>query len=130
MLCPHLQSAARLLVMGAPLLPGAAALLLLLSANVPAAGDDGCWVHAFGREQFRPPVTTYTGPSQQRVFIKQARSLIVGPGARLVGYRRGEYQAQAQTLEIGPGERIAELASIDFHRRVQSFEVVCTSERR
>lgn len=89
-----------------------------------AAADDGCWVHAFERTQFRPPVTTYTGPSHEPLFIKQAESLIVGPRARLVGYAAGRYAEQ--TVALGAGTRLPDLAAIGFHKRMDSFQLLCT----
>ena len=94
----------------------------------PSAASDpaGCWVHAFQRTQYRPPVTTYTGPSHEPLFLKHARSLIVGPKARLLGYAEQRYDER--TLELGPGARLPDLQAIAFHRRVDSFQVACTDE--
>ena len=69
-------------------------------------------------------MTTYTGPSHEPQFMKEARSIIVGPRARVVAYSAVRYEKQA--LELDAGTRIANLNAIDFHRRVGAFQVLCT----
>ena len=97
---------------------GASAVTLLM-----AASESACYVHAFAGENYRAPMTTYTGPTHERFFMKDAKSLIVGPGARLVGYA-GTQDAK-QVLELPSDATIPDLAKIDFHSRVASFQVVC-----
>lgn len=102
-----------------------AAVLLIAgcTAGPPAREVSGCWVHAFAGERFTPPVTTYTGPTHEPFFMKEAASLIVGPDARLEGFAGGGYRKE--TLDLGPGTLVQDLRAIDFDRRVDSFKVVC-----
>lgn len=100
-----------------------AALLLVAALSEP--GDvGGCFVHAFARTQFRPPATTYTGPRHEPIFLRDAGSLVVGPGARLEGYAGDGYRKRA--LDLPPGARVADLPALGFDQRVDSFRVVCT----
>lgn len=94
-----------------------AALLVLgacaARAPQPAAG---CWVHAFaGEEPYRPPLTSYTGPTHERFFLKDARSLMVGPGARL----------ETPGLVLGAGARVPSVAALEPRLRGQPFQLVC-----
>lgn len=94
-----------------------------MAADRNDLSTNNCYVHAFAREQFRSPVTTYTGPTQEPAFWQQARSLMVGPQAHLIGYADRGYKEQ--TLALPPGMHVADLAAIDFHARVRSFKVIC-----
>ena len=47
-----------------------------------ADGIAGCWVNAYGRTQYRPPLATYTGPSEEAQLMPHARRLHA-PGVRL-----------------------------------------------
>lgn len=104
-----------------------AACLVPDYAAAQAAQDiaSGCFVHAFAREQFRPPVTTYTGPRHEPLFMEGTSSLIVGPGARLLGFARERYRKQS--LDLGPDARVPDIAALGFDRRVDSFKVACVS---
>ena len=84
-------------------------------------------MHAFANAQFRPPVTTYTGPTHEPVFMKEARSLIVGSGARLEGFANARYRKQ--TLDLPPGARVPDLEALEFDRRVDAFKVICADPR-
>ena len=100
---------------------------LVLPDHAAAQGGhdaaSGCFVHAFAREQFGPPVTTYTGPRHERLFMRDASSVIVGPGARLLGYAGNRYRKES--LDLPPDSRVPDLGAIGFDRRVDSFKVVC-----
>ncbi len=85
----------------------------------------GCWVNAYGRTQYRPPVTTYTGPSHEPRLIRGAKSLVVGAEARLRGYP-GEGEG-VPSLVLPGGTRIPDLDEIDFHRKVRFFDILCVS---
>lgn len=107
-------------------------------------GKQGCWASFFGSTDFRAPAVQFTGrtyiesfepqavaePELQQAggapFLKRARSLALGPHARLVGYT-GEW-FDKPSLELEPGRRIGDLSAIDFHARVQSFKVLCVAE--
>ena len=105
-----------------------AIVLFLAAAPSLAAGAapraDGCFVDAFAGEQFHPPITTYTGPRHEQLFMRHAGSVIVGPHARLLGYAGDGYRKE--TLDVPPRAHIPDLAEIGFDRRVDSFKVVCS----
>lgn len=82
-----------------------------------------CYVHAFGHEPFRAPVMTYTGPTQEDAFWKEARSLKIGPHAYLIGYADDRYTEES--LALAPGTIVADLDAIDFHAKVRSFKIIC-----
>jgi hypothetical protein len=89
-----------------------------------ASPTNGCWVHAFAQVNYRAPMTTYIGPRHERAFF-DAGSLIVGPNARVEGFDGNGYRKE--TLDLGPGVRVPDLSAINFQRRVDSFQVLCTS---
>jgi hypothetical protein len=99
------------------------ALLAAPALHAAKPEGDGCFVNAFAGEQFHPPMTTYTGPRHERLFMRHAGSLIVGPHARLLGYAGNRYRKE--TLDVPPGAHVADLAGTGFDRRVDSFKVVC-----
>jgi hypothetical protein len=107
--------------------PGVRILAVLAALVMPhlaaAEATSGCFVHAFAREQFRPPVTTYTGPRHEPVFMRDASSIIVGPGARLLGYSAHGYRNES--LDVPPDAHVPDLGVLGFDRRVDSFKVVC-----
>ena len=100
-----------------------AAALSAPALHAAAPNPTGCFVHAFAREQFRPPMTTYTGPRHEPVFMKDASSVIVGPNARLVGYAGGRYRKES--IDIGPDTHVPDLAELGFDRRVDAFKLLC-----
>ena len=111
----------------------ASASLGLLAFGCAGAPPDqregaGCWVHAFARTEYRPPVTTYTGPTHERFFLEGAGSLRVGPGARLEGYGGPGYKEK--TLVLAPNVDIPDLAAAGFHRRVDAFQIACVEPAR
>ena len=53
----------------------------------------------------------------------EASSVIVGPGARLLGYAANRYRNES--LDVPPDARVPDLGAIGFDRRVDSFKVVC-----
>lgn len=76
-------------------------------------------MHAFAGDQpYRPPATTYTGPTHERHFMQGARSLIVGPAARL----------EAPDERLAPGTRVPELTALDSFRRGEPFQLVCLDQ--
>ena len=100
-----------------------AALVAAADAGAPEQRlISGCYVHAFAGEEYRPPMTTYTGPTHEPVFMPEASSLAVGPRAWLLGYG-GRYRNER--LDLPPRTRVPDLAAIGFDRRVDSFKVVC-----
>lgn len=108
---------------------------------VPPYGDRGCWVLLFAGKEFDPPVVKLKGPTfiesferdpvvtpeLERVggpaFLRSIQSAIVGPNARLVGFRNVNYDNGTVTLE--PGTQVADLIDLDFHERVESLKVEC-----
>jgi sporulation protein YlmC with PRC-barrel domain len=92
-----------------------------------AAVEAGCWVNAFGRTQFRPPMTTFTGPTHERISLAGMESLVVGPGARLVGYAGPRFERR--TVELAPEARVPDLDAAGFERRTDAFQVVCEGRR-
>ena len=99
----------------------AAALAACTSPPRPLAG--GCWVDAYAEPQYRGTMTSYTGPTHERVFMKGAASLVVGPGARLEGY--DDHGFSKESLLLRQGARVPDLRRLAFHRRVESFRLVC-----
>lgn len=94
----------------------AAVVALAGCATPPATPPQGCWVHAFaGEEPYRPPLTTYTGPTYEPVFMRNARSLMVGPGARL----------ETRRVVLGPGARVGDLAALGLDPGGEPFQLRC-----
>lgn len=111
------------------------------SLFLPPHGDEGCWVSFFAGTNFGLPAAQLRGRSDVEAFesgpvlepdlkhvggqkfIAEARSIVVGPNARLIGYERPRFRDQA--LTIGPGRQVVDVAALDFHERVRSLEVRC-----
>jgi sporulation protein YlmC with PRC-barrel domain len=91
------------------------------------AVNAGCWVNAFARKQYRPPMTTFTGPTHERISLAEAESLVVGPGARLVGYAGPGFERR--TVVLSPEARVPDLDAAGFERRTDAFQVVCEGTR-
>ena len=87
--------------------------------------NDGCWVHVFGRRGYRPPVTTYTGPTGERVFAGAAGSIIVGPNARVFTFAPGGDPGGDGVLP--PGARVPYFASTDSYGELYRFKLECVS---
>ncbi len=84
-------------------------------AQAPVSAQ-GCWVHAFaGEDPYRAPATSYTGPTHEHFFLKDATSLMVGPGARL----------ETPRLVLGPGARVPDLAALGADVRGEPFQLLC-----
>jgi hypothetical protein len=87
--------------------------------------NDGCWVNVYGRAGFRPPVTTYTGPTGERVFAGAARSIVVGPNARVFTFAPGGDPGNDGVLP--PGSRVPYYASTDSYGELHRFRMECVS---
>ena len=103
-------------VLALPIAPGCASVS-------PATRSDRCWVSAYAQTGYRGAMTTYTGPTYEASFMKDAASLAVGPGARFEGFGTRDYEDE--TLVLGPGTRVPDLRRLDFQRRVSSFKLDC-----
>src|SRR5690606_35819096 len=89
-------------------------------------GDaSGCWVNAYAETQYRPPLTTYTGPSADPVFTRRPQSVVVGPQARLVAYSKAHFDNKSWVLP--PGAHVPDLGAVGLPPEVDSFELVCVS---
>ena len=101
------------------------ALCIALAACAPPTRPlaGGCWVEAYDEPQYRGRMTSYTGPTHERLFMKGARSLVVGPGARLEGYDDRGFRDES--LVLGDGARVPDVRVLAFNRRVESFRLVC-----
>jgi hypothetical protein len=89
---------------------------LLVAGELAADANlaDGCWARVYGSPQFRGSPLTLVGPVDVPRIAESAAgrwdapaSLVVGPGAKLVGYRKGE--AVESTVTISAGQRLADL---------------------
>ena len=85
----------------------------------------GCWVDAYAEAQYRPPLTTYTGPGADPVFTQQTRSVVVGPQARLVAYSSDP--ARKKRWGLPPGARVPDLKEAGLPPDVDALELVCVS---
>lgn len=90
------------------------------------AGIDGCWVHIFGRQGYRPPVRTYTGPTGERFYAGPAGSIIVGPAARLLTYSPDNLDT-AEDGVLPPGARVPNFPATDMYGELHSFNLECVS---
>jgi hypothetical protein len=105
--------------------------------SLPAAAAEGCWVRFFEEENFARPlqrlagalyINSIAGPGligrmNEEDFFRRARSLVVGPEARLFAYAERGFGKELFTLQ--PGAKVKDLREIGFPARVASLKVLC-----
>ena len=126
-----------------------AALSLALSAGAadptPPQHDprdgDGCWVNYFNEPGFEEPlgrlagavyINSIAGPGligqmNEEQFFRRARSLVVGPEARLTAYAERGFRAEVFSLE--PGREVKDLRALGFPKKVASLKILCEYKR-
>ena len=129
------------------------ALLTGLLAALPAVAADlnppqldpkygeGCWVRFFEEPGLERPlgrlagaiyINSITGPGligqlNEEEFFRRARSLAVGPEARLIAYAEPGFRKEVFSLE--PGREVKDLLALGFPKRVASLKVLCSFKR-
>jgi hypothetical protein len=104
-------------------------------ATPPKAGE-GCWVRFFSSTDFERPLGRLaegrsisslaapgTGNEDVVEYVTRARSMVLGPGARLVAYAEPGFRDELATFE--PRQHVPDLEQIGFARRVASLKVIC-----
>ncbi|HEX6318111.1 MAG TPA: hypothetical protein VFZ84_04490 [Burkholderiales bacterium] len=122
-----------------------AALSTVLSAGAadinppqldPIYGE-GCWVGFFSEPGFERPmgrlagalyINSIAGPGligtlNEEQFFRQARSVVVGPEARLVAYAEPGFRKEVFSLE--PQREVQDLRELGFPGRVASLKILC-----
>jgi hypothetical protein len=107
---------------------------------LPPHGDEGCWVSFFSAPGFRGESAQLAGrtyvkafetgpvvnPDLEAVggesFLKEVRSVVVGPHARLVGYEEEGFGGDSITLR--PGRHVVDVDRVGL-QRARSLKVFC-----
>lgn len=126
-----------------------AALSMALSAGAadinppqldPRYGE-GCWVRFFNEPAFEQPlgrlagavyINSITGPGlignmNEEEFFRRARSLVVGPEARLIAYAEPGFRKEVFSLE--PQREVKDLRELGFPKGVASLKILCEYRR-
>ena len=108
---------------------------------VPPYAEKGCWARFYADAGFGVPMREVEGPMQVEALgasavvlpdsasagvrprFTEVRSLVLGPHARIVGYAQPLFREPS--VMIDRGTSVADLATLDFHKRVTSFEMLC-----
>jgi hypothetical protein len=108
---------------------------------VPPYADKGCWAQFYEAPDFGAPMHQVEGPLfveaipgsiilvahleqiPPQPLFEEARSLIVGPNARLVGYTETLFRGTPTVLD--PGTRVANTASVGYPQRFVSLTLEC-----
>ena len=126
-----------------------AAVALLALAVLPAAAavlnppqldpkyGEGCWVRFFNEPNFERPLGNLAGPMyinsiagpgligemNEEEFFRRARSVTVGPEAKLLAYAEPGFRNEIISLE--PNREVKDLHAIGFPKKVASLKIVC-----
>lgn len=110
---------------------------------VPPYAEKGCWARLYGAPQFAGAVRQLEGPVYVEALsgspvtvpgaaeippqplFSEARSLELGPHARLQGYAAPLFRQPS--LELAPGARVPDLGEVGFGEKVQSFRLSCAA---
>jgi hypothetical protein len=108
---------------------------------VPPYAEKGCWAQFYEAPDFGAPMHQVEGPLfaeaipgsiilvahleqiPPQPLFEEARSLIVGPNARLVGYTETLFRGTATVLD--PGTRVSDAASVGYPQRFVSLTLEC-----
>ena len=125
------------------------AFLVALALSLPVRAADlnppqldprygeGCWVRFFNGPNFERPlgnlagamyINSITGPGligqmNEEEFFRRARSLIVGPEAKLLAYAEPGFRKEIISLD--PNREVRDLHAIGFPKKVASLKIVC-----
>jgi hypothetical protein len=124
-----------------------AALALCLSAAATAVDlnppqldpkyGEGCWVLFFDEPDFARPlgrlagavyINSITGPGligemNEEEFFRRARSVQVGPEARLIAYAEPGFRKEVFALE--PQQEVEDLRELGFPKGIASLKILC-----
>jgi hypothetical protein len=108
---------------------------------IPPYAEKGCWAQFYEQADFGSPMYQADGPlyveaipgsivvvpdldriPPQPLFEK-ARSLVVGPNARLVGYAETLFRGTPTVLD--PGTKVPNAASVGYPQRFLSLTLEC-----
>ena len=108
---------------------------------IPPYAEKGCWAQFYELADFGAPMRQVEGPIYveaipgsivlvpgleqipPRPVFEAARSLIVGPNARLVGYSETLFRGTPTVLD--PGTKLADAATLGYPRRFASLTLEC-----
>lgn len=103
----------------------AAALCAASGAVLAHTPAYGCYVHVFTQEMFRSPAVTYAGPMLKPIELSHARSMIVGPGARLIAFSGRD---RLEALDLLPGKRIPDTTRLGLRNELNSYQIDCRAD--
>ncbi|HEX5767606.1 MAG TPA: hypothetical protein VFX94_05160 [Burkholderiales bacterium] len=108
---------------------------------IPPYAEKGCWAQFYEQAQFGAPVLQVDGPTfveaipgsivmvpnldkiPPQPLFENARSLVVGPNARLVGYAETLFRGTPTVLD--PGTKVPDAASVGYPQRFLSLTLEC-----
>lgn len=108
---------------------------------VPPLADGACWVRFYEHADFGAPMRQIDGPTlveatagsmiqgpgiakaPPQPLLAEARSLEIGPGARLTGYRGTMFRGEASVL--APATRVPQAPAVGYPERFASFKIHC-----
>lgn len=102
---------------------------------------EGCWVrffeepgleHPLGRLSGAMYINSIAGPGligsmNEEQFFRRARSLVVGPEARLTAYAERGFREEVFSLE--PGREVKDLHALGFPKKIASLKILCEYKR-
>jgi hypothetical protein len=102
---------------------------------------EGCWVRFFEEPGLEQPlgrlagaiyINSISGPGligqmNEEEFFRRARSLVVGPEARLTAFAERGFRQELFSLE--PGREVEDLHELDFPKKVASLKILCEYKR-
>ena len=109
---------------------------------IPPYAEKGCWAQFYEQADFGAPMYQVEGPIYVEAIpgsivlvpdlekvppqplFEEARSLIVGPNARLVGYTETLFRGTPTVLD--PGTKLANAASMGYPWRFHSLTLECS----
>jgi hypothetical protein len=108
---------------------------------IPPYADKGCWAQFYGQSDFGAPMLQVEGPTfveaipgsivlvpnlekiPPQPLFENARSLIVGPNAKLVGYTETLFRGTATVVD--PGTKVPNAGSLGYPQRFGSLTLEC-----
>jgi hypothetical protein len=108
---------------------------------IPPYAEKGCWAQFYEQADFGAPMYQAEGPMYveaipgsiilvpdlERIppqpLFEKARSLIVGPNAKVVGYTETLFRGTPTVLD--PGTRVPDTASVGYPQRFLSLTLEC-----
>jgi len=108
---------------------------------LPPYAEKGCWARFYEQPDFGAPMRQIEGPAMveavpgavaelpdmkeagvQPLFV-EARSLMTGPHAKLIGYSDTLFRGAATVID--PGTRVRDLAQLGYPERFRSIRLHC-----